>query len=94
MQITNRLKKLENKSNVNGEFCVCTGSSQPLYTVTYADNGVRREPDVTDAETCELCGRAVNQTLIVVNFVKPKKPAWMTDKQYADVLAANGRKAR
>ncbi len=73
MRLRSRLKKIEERLNVGGEFCACNGS-QPLYKCTYADDGIRRDPNVTDAENCDVCGRAVNQTLIVVNFVKSKKP--------------------
>jgi hypothetical protein len=71
MQLKNRLKKMEkqlNVGNVSGEFCACNGS-QPIYKYTHADDGILRNPKDADAEICERCGRAVNKTVIIVNYV-------------------------
>jgi hypothetical protein len=68
MQLKNRLKKMEKQLNVSDEFCACNGS-QPIYKPTYADDGTLRSPNEADAEICELCGRAVNKTVIIVDYV-------------------------
>jgi hypothetical protein len=70
MQLKNRLATLEkqlNVGNVSDEFCACNGS-QPIYKQTFADDGILRRPEDADAEICELCGRAVNKTVIIVDF--------------------------
>jgi hypothetical protein len=74
-----RLEKLEQQLNVGGEFCACKGS-HPLWKCTYADDGIRRDPNATADENCDVCGRVVNQSLIVVNFVRAKRPDWMIDE--------------
>jgi hypothetical protein len=61
------MEKQLNVGNVSGEFCACNGS-QPIYKSTYADDGILRNPEDVEAEICELCGRAVNKTVIVVDF--------------------------
>jgi hypothetical protein len=76
MQIKNRIEKLEQQLNVGSEFCACNGSL-PLWKCTYADDGIRRDLNVTADENCDVCGRAVNQSLIVVNIVSSRKPNWM-----------------
>ncbi len=70
MQLKNRLKKMEkqlNIGNVSDEFCACNGS-QPICKQTFADDGILRNPEDVEAEICERCGRAVNKTVIVVDF--------------------------
>ncbi len=68
MQLRNRLKKMEQQLNISDNgFCACNGS-MPIYTHTYADEGILRNPKDVEAEICGLCGRAVDKTVIVVDF--------------------------
>ncbi len=67
MNIKSRLKRLE-KVTDDSNFCVCNGS-QPISKQTYAEDGILRNPEDVEDETCELCGREVNKDVLIIDFV-------------------------
>ncbi len=81
MNIKNRLKKLQNQIIGNdSDLCVCPDAKRFEFIER------RNETDTlinAGSSFCEKCGKPIEKQTIVINFVKPKKPDWMTDEQYA-----------
>ncbi len=80
MQFRNRLKKMEKELNVS-EFCGCVDT--PKFEFIERHDG---EPDTVSsavADVCEQCLKPIEKQIIIINYIKSKKPDWMTDEQYA-----------
>ncbi len=73
MNIQSRLKKMENQIITDSNTCICNGL-EPKIKCTYADDGVLRVPSEAVCEICAVCEKAINQMLIVVDFLSPEKP--------------------
>ncbi len=84
MQLKNRLKKMEKQLITSGEVCACPDT--PKFELIER----RGETDtVTNAvaDSCEKCGKPIEKQTIIIDFVKAKKPDWMSDEQYAAAYA-------
>ncbi len=80
MNILNRIKKIEVEKTAQS-FCACQNTQK--HEVIYRRDGIDTLT-TSVAESCDDCGKPVEKTTIIVNFVKAKKPDWMADSQRAD----------
>jgi len=79
MQLKNRLKKMEKQLNVGGEFCECR-TTQKTESIHRKD-GFDTVQNIF-SEFCEECSKPIEKQTIIINFVREKKPDWMTGEQY------------
>ncbi len=81
MNIKNRLKLLQSRIiKEDSEYCACPDAKRFEFLER------RDETDTlinAASGFCEKCGKPIEKQTIVINFVKPKKPDWMTDERYA-----------
>jgi hypothetical protein len=78
MHILNRLAKLETLAN-DSTVCECADTPKTEFIRQREDESI----EIPVAHLCGRCGKPVNGTVIIIQSVKPKKPDWMTDEEYA-----------
>jgi ssDNA-binding Zn-finger/Zn-ribbon topoisomerase 1 len=84
MHLKNRLKKMEKQLITSGEICACLDTPKLEFIER------RGETDtITNAvgASCEKCGKPIEKQTIIIDYVKTKKPDWMTEEQYAAIYA-------
>lgn len=78
MNIKGKIKRLEDKLNVNSEFCACFSHKGIVFprTEIYHQNFSKDSPDTTPIlqgepipDFCEKCGKAVEKNQIIIQFV-------------------------
>jgi hypothetical protein len=82
MQIINRLNKLE---TLERDSTVCACPETPKFEFITQKEGESIEIPVD--HLCGNCGKPVGGTVIIIQSVKPEKPDWMTDEQFAAAYA-------
>ncbi len=80
MHLKNRLKKMEKQLNIGFQFCECRETSK--YEIIHRQNGIDTIQNAV-SEFCEQCCKPIEKQIIIVDFVRPKKPDRVTGEQYA-----------
>jgi hypothetical protein len=70
MSIISRIEKLEDKAK-GGEFCAC--SETPKTEIRYPDKS-EGDRDTLVPDTCNLCGKPVEKSVIEIIFVESNIP--------------------
>jgi hypothetical protein len=83
MNILNRIKKIEVEKTAQS-FCACQNTQ--THEIIHRRDGIDTLENPV-SETCDDCGKPIEKTTFIINFVKAKKPDWMTDEQYAAAYA-------
>ncbi len=84
MQLKNRLKKMEKQLITSGEFCACPDTQKHEIVIRRGEVNTIEKPI---ADSCGKCGKPIEKQTIIIDFVKAKKPDWMSDEQYAAAYA-------
>jgi ssDNA-binding Zn-finger/Zn-ribbon topoisomerase 1 len=84
MRLKNRLKKIEKQLNVSA-FCGCPDT--PKLEFIERRDGEADTVITSVADSCEQCRQPIEKQTIIIDYVKSKKPDWMTDEQYAAAYA-------
>jgi hypothetical protein len=82
MRIINRLNKLETLAN-NSTVCECPQTPKTEFITQREGESI----EIPVAHLCNKCGKPVDGVVVVIEFVKPKKPDWMSDEQFAAAYA-------
>jgi hypothetical protein len=78
MHILNRLTKLETLAS-DSTVCECADTPKTEFIRQREDESI----EIPVAHLCGSCGKTVDGVVIIIQSVKPKKPDWLTDAEYA-----------
>ena len=76
MNISTRLKRMENQLTIGGEFCQCeeNGGGKQKIAWTYAHDGVLENPFAVEVQCCGICAKQADKLTIVFDHVSAELP--------------------